>query len=71
MNDKHLNDFLELSDELEIKTGDLISEYTMIAINYSKNGFTPDSFDYDLAYNTIMEKYNVRRKWILRNKHKR
>lgn len=58
MNNKHLEDFLDLSDDLNIKTEDLISEYTALAIKFSSDGFSPKSFDYDLAYSVVYDKYN-------------
>jgi hypothetical protein len=61
MDTKHLEDFLDRSDKLGIKTGDIISEYTRLAINYSANGFSPTVDDYELAYETIkeMDKYKI------------
>jgi hypothetical protein len=57
MNTKHLNDILEWSEDNKIKTGELISEYTALAISFSNDGFKPDNFDYQLAYDVIKEKY--------------
>jgi len=62
MNNKHLNDFLEINEHNpEIKTGDLISEYTSVAIQFSNDGFRPSNKDYDLAYKVIIDKYRL--KW--------
>jgi len=58
MNTKHLNDFLEIHEaDPSVVVGDLVSEYTRLAIDYSVDGFKPDSFDYDLAYNIVIDKY--------------
>jgi len=58
MNTKHLNDFLEIHEiDSSVSVGDLVSEYTRLAIEYSVDGFKPDSFDYDLAYTVVMDKY--------------
>lgn len=57
MDRKHLDDFLEIAEEQDLKTGDLVSEYTALAIQYSKNQFTPTNKDYDKAYETIINKY--------------
>jgi hypothetical protein len=57
MNTKHLNDFLEIAEKQNIKTGELISEYTALAIKYSNNGYTPTTANYNKAYKTIMRTY--------------
>jgi len=57
MNNVHLNDFLDLSDELDVKTGDLVSLYTAKAIEFSVDGFSPCVVDYDKAYVFVMELY--------------
>jgi len=60
MDNKHLDDFIALYDAgVVAKVGDVISEYTAKAIGFSNDGFSPDSFDYDLAYRFIMDKYDV------------
>jgi len=56
MDNKHLNDFLELSEKYNINIDTIISDYTRQAIIYSINGFSPKKDDYDLAYQTIIEK---------------
>jgi len=55
MNKEHLNDFIERARYLSIPVGNLVSEYTSLAISYSADGFKPTSKDYDLAYQTIQE----------------
>jgi hypothetical protein len=58
MNTKHLNDFLEINEtDSSVSVGDLVGEYTRLAIEYSSDGFMPSSFDYDLAYRVVVDKY--------------
>ena len=58
MNRDHLDDFLKIHEDCpSVTVGSLVSEYTAIAINLSKDGFRPDSFDYDLAYKIVIDKY--------------
>jgi len=61
MNNEHLNDFIERADKLNLPVGDIISDYTRLAINYAIDPMKPQEEDYNLAYDTIkeMEKYKV------------
>jgi len=58
MNNKHLNDYIKINeDNPEIKVGDLVSEYTRIAIEHSANKFSPTVLDYQYAHEKVMEQY--------------
>lgn len=57
MDPKHLNDLLEITEEQNIKTGDLVSEYTALAIQYSNNGYTPTTANYNQAHEEMIKKY--------------
>jgi len=63
MNKEHLNDFLELQEQIkkeegvDIKVGDMVSYYTFKAIEDSKDSFNPSEDNYFYGYVKTMKKY--------------
>lgn len=58
MNQEHLEYILEMHyKDNNIIVGDVISDYTRLAISYSYDGFTPCEKDYNKAFSVIKEKY--------------
>ena len=59
MNKEHLEDFIYLAEDLEVKVGDLVSFYTYKAIELSNDGFNPSVNNYYKAYLLTMKKYLI------------
>ena len=63
MNTEHLNDFIDLTEQIKkddgvsIPVGDLVSYYTRVAIEESKDGFNPNENNYYRGYLKTMKKY--------------
>ena len=65
MNKGHLEDFINITEGIKEKegiivpVGDLVSEYTRIAILESKDGFKPSDNNYYHAYLKVMKQYII------------
>jgi len=63
MNTDHLNDFIDLTEQIKkeegilIPVGDLVSHYTSVAIQESNDQFKPTENNYYRAYLKTMKKY--------------
>ena len=64
MNKQHLDDFLQINEENpNIKVGDLIREYTGLAVNFAGSHddlYRTTDKDYELSHKVMMEKYKTK-----------
>jgi len=65
MNKVHLNDFIDIVDDIEkeekivLSVGELVSFYTRQAVLYSVDSFNPSTEDYSRAYLDTLRAYLV------------